>query len=338
MGTRAGSGGNPYSIGGQVYLAGPYKGAPLSFVFVTPAVAGPYDLGNVVIRAKAEVDPETAVVTVVSDPIPDVFGGVKLDIRSVGVSINREEFTVNPTTCRGLFAVNAGIEGGGADPANPAAWRSVARNQAFQASDCRALKFKPTFYARIRGGKKQTRRTANPPFQAIYKGRSGDANLRRAALILPNATILDQSHIDTICTRPKLAANDCPKGSIYGHATARSPLIAGNLKGPVYLVPSGNRLPDMLVDLKGQVNIRLRGVISSQNGRLKTVFPEAPDVAVEKFVLNMKGGKQGLLVNTRNLCNRRSFSFLNLLAQNSRRERDKRLPLNTPACNKGKSR
>ena len=334
LGTAAGSGSNPYEIGGTVYLAGPYKGAPISFVFVTPAVAGPYDLGTVVIRARAHVDPETAQVTVISDEIPDVFGGVKLDIRSIGVSIDRQGYTVNPTTCRGPFAVDAGIAGGGSNPADAAAWADVARNQPFRAQNCKALKFKPKFFARILGGKKGTNRTANPKFQAILNARNGDANLRRAAFILPRATILDQSHINTICTRVQLAANSCPKGAIYGSAKATSPLLEGNLKGPVYLLASNNQLPDMLVDLRGQVDIRLRGEISAQNGRLKTVFASAPDVAVNKFTLNMKGGDRGLLVNTRDLCARKAFGFLNLKAQNSRRMRDKRLTLNTPACNK----
>jgi len=201
---------------------------------------------------------------------------------------------------------------------------------------CKALKFKPKFYARIFGGKNQTKRGKNPKFRAILQARNGDANLRRAAFILPRATILDQSHIKTICTRVQLAADNCPKNSIYGNARATSPLLDGVLKGPVYLTSSSNELPDLLVDLKGQVPIRLRGVISGKNARLKTVFNGTPDVAVNKFILTMKGGNKGLLINSRNLCSSRTSGFLNLLAQNSRRERNKNLQLNIPACRGGK--
>src|SRR5665811_1407129 len=158
------------------------------------------------------------------------------------------------------------------------------------------------------------------------------ANLRRAAFILPRATILDQSHIKTICTRVQLAANNCPKNSIYGNARATSPLLDGVLKGPVYLTSSSHELPDLLVDLKGQVPVRLRGVISGKNARLKTVFNGTPDVAVDKFILTMKGGNKGMLINSRNLCASRTNGFLNLLAQNSRRMRTKSLRLNIPAC------
>jgi hypothetical protein len=331
----AGSGPAPFNTKGNVYLAGPYKGAPISMVFVTPAVAGPYDLGTVVVRAALFVDPETAVVHAVSDTIPYIFGGVKLDLRSIDVSINRKEFTVNPTTCREPFSFRSSIFGGGENPASEAAWFATNPVRPFRASECRKLKFAPKFFARILGGRNATRRAANPQFRAIVEARKGDANLRRAAFILPRATILDQAHIKTICTKVQLAANACPKNSIYGNARATSPLLAGRLSGPVYLTSSEHELPDLLVNLKGQVNIRLRGVISSAHGRLKTVFNNTPDVAVSKFIMTMKGGEKSLLVNSRNLCSRRTNGFLNLGAQNSRRERRNNLRLNIPACRKG---
>lgn len=330
---RAGSGAQPLQVPGNVYLAGPYRGAPVSLVFSTPAIAGPFDLGTVVVRVALHVHPETAQVSAVSDTIPHVFGGVKLDLRSIDVSIHRKNFTVNPTTCRRPFFVRSDIFGGGGNPLNPAAWSSLQRASRFRATNCRALRFKPRFFARIFGGKAQARRTAHPRFRAIFDARRGNANLRRAAFILPQATILDQGNIRTICTRVQLAARKCPKAAIYGHARARSPLLDGVLKGPVYLTSSDNPLPDLLVDLRGQVNIQLRGVISSKRGRLKTVFPRTPDVAVDKFILVMRGGKnRGLLVNSQNLCDRARFAFLNLRAQNSRRMKTNRLGLNIPAC------
>ncbi len=331
----AGSGA-PFHALGNAYLAGPYKGAPLSMVFITPAVAGPYDLGNVVVRVALNIDPETAEVHAVSDPIPNVFGGVKLDIRQIDLNIDRSNFTLNPTTCREPLPIKTSIFGGGGNPADPNAWKEISKTEGLQFGQCRKLGFKPKFHARIFGGKNQTRRTKNPKFRAIVEARNGDANLRRTAFILPRATILDQSHIKTVCTRVQLAANECPKNSIYGHAQATSPLLKGNLKGPVYLTSSSHELPDLLADLHGQVPIRLRGVISSAHGRLKTVFNETPDVAVSKFIMTMKGGGKGLLVNSRDLCSRQTTGFLNMLAQNSRRMRTNNLRLNIPACRGGK--
>jgi hypothetical protein len=329
--------GTPFHTPGTAYLAGPYKGAPISMVFVVPAVAGPYDLGTDVVRAAAFVDPETAEVHAVSDPIPFIFGGVKLDIRSIDISVNRPEFTVNPTTCREPFSVRSSIFGGGSDPANPGAWFESKQSSDFRATECSALKFQPKFFPRIMGGQNATKRAANPKFRAILEARKGDANLRRAAFILPRATILDQSHIKTICTRVQLAANECPKNSIYGHAKATSPLLDEKLSGPVYLTSSNHTLPDLLVNLHGQVPVRLRGVISSEHGRLKTVFNNTPDVAVSKFILNMKGGSKGLLINSRNLCSGQTNGFLNLKAQNSRQLKRNNLRLNIPACGGGKT-
>lgn len=334
----AGSGPAPFNTTGKVYLAGPYRGAPISLVFVTPAVAGPYDLGNVVVQTALNVNPETAEVQAVSDPIPNVFGGVKLDIRSISVSIDRKDFTLNPTTCREPLPIESRIFGGGGNPADEADWQSTTRIDPVQLGACKALEFKPKFFARILGGKSQTKRAQNPRFRAIVEARDGDANLRRTAFILPRATILDQSHIKTICTRVQLAAGECPANSIYGHARATSPLLDGQLRGPVYLTSSSHQLPDLLVDLHGQVPIRLRGVISSEHGRLKTVFNETPDVAVSKFELSMKGGQKGLLINSRDLCSRQTSGFLNMLAQNSRRMRTNNLRLNIPACRGGNKR
>jgi hypothetical protein len=330
--TDVGSGSAPFRTTGTAYLAGPYKGAPISMVFVTPAVAGPYDLGTVAVRVAINVDPETAEIHAVSDPIPYIFGGVKLDIRAIDVSINRNNFTLNPTTCREPFAVRSSIFGGGGNPADPASWFESKQETPFQATECKALQFKPKFQPKILGGKNQTKRGRNPKFRATLEARKGDANLRRAAFILPRATILDQSHIKTICTRVQLAANECPKNSVYGHAEATSPLLAGKLKGPVYLTSSNHTLPDLLVNLQGQVPIRLRGVISSAHGRLKTVFNNTPDVAVTKFVLTMKGGGKGLLINSRDLCSRQTNGFLNLKAQNSRQQKRNNLKLSIPAC------
>jgi hypothetical protein len=326
-----GTGPSPYKIDdGKVFLSGPYHGAPLSLAVVTPATAGPFDLGTSVVRVALFVDPETAQIHAVADPLPHVFGGTQLNIRSVDLAMNRPEFTLNPTSCDPL-ATTGSLAGGGADPNNPATFSSFAVNVPFQTTECGALKFRPKLFTKI-GGRKKTLRAQHPAFRAVLVARGGDANISRAALTLPHSQFLDQSHIGTICTRVQLAAQDCPARSVYGFASAQSPLLDGELKGPVYLVSSNHELPDMLVDLKGQVNIRLRGVISSSKARLKTVFSGVPDVPVSKFVLNMKGGKKGLLVNSRDLCLNPNFSFLNFKAQNGKKLYKKKLPLRTPGC------
>ena len=88
---------------------------------ITPATAGPFDLGAVVVRVALFVDPETAQVHAVTDPIPHVFGGAMLDIRSVAVKLNRPKFTLNPTNCSAMTVAGA-LRGGGSNPLDPAAF------------------------------------------------------------------------------------------------------------------------------------------------------------------------------------------------------------------------
>jgi hypothetical protein len=331
--TVAGTGATPVALTGHVYLAGPYRGAPLSLAIITPAVSGPFDLGTVVVRVALNVDPVTAQINAVSDVIPDVFGGVKLDIRNIDVDISRNEFMLNPTNCSAQ-ATTGTISGGGADPTNPAAFSSYAVTAPFQATGCNKLNFKPKFNVRLKG---PTTRAKNPQLRAILSAGKGEANVARTALTLPHSLFLDQSHIRTVCTRVQLAAGQCPKASVYGHAEAKSPLLENKLTGPVYLVSSNNKLPNLLADLHGQVNVQLRGVISSKRGGLKTVFPTVPDVPVSKFILNMQGGKKSLLVNSTNTCKGAQLAVLNIKGQNGKKAVNNKFKLNVASCG-GKSK
>jgi hypothetical protein len=329
--TLSGTGAAPLKLGGTAYLAGPYKGAPLSMVVVTPAVSGPFDLGTVVVRVALNVNPETAQITAVSDEIPNVYGGVKLDIRAINVDVDRPEFMKTPTNCS-VQATSGTLNGGGGDPAVPAAWSSVAFSTPYQADECGSLGFKPKFFTRLTG---PTKRDGNPALRAVLEARNGDANITRTALTMPHSLFLDQDHIGTVCTRAQLASQTCPQNSIYGNAVAISPLLDGKLKGPVYLVANPNtELPNLLADLRGQVNIRLRGIIGSKRGGIKTVFNGLPDVPVKKFVLNMKGGKKSLLVNSENTCKEPQHAVLNIKGQNGKKAKNNKFRLNITGCKK----
>jgi hypothetical protein len=329
--TEAGSGSRPYKISGKVFLAGPYKGAPLSLVVITPAVAGPFDLGTVVVRVALNVNPSTAQVNAVSDPIPNVFGGVQLDIRSIDVNIDRSKFMLNPTNCA-ASATTGVLNGGGANPSNPAQFSSYNVTSPFQATGCNELAFKPQLHVRIYG---PTTRAKNTRIRAILETQEGQANLARTALNLPHSLFLDQGHIKTVCTRVQLAAQQCPSGAVYGSAEAKSPLLDEKLKGPVYLVSSNDKLPNLVADLRGQVNIQLRGVISSKHGGLKTVFPEVPDVPVTKFILNMQGGKKSLIENSENLCKSPQNAILNMKGQNGKTVKSNQFGLRIDKCGNG---
>jgi hypothetical protein len=326
----AGSGANPYHATGKVFLAGPYHGAPLSLAVITPATAGPFDLGSVVVRVALFVDPETARVHAVSDPIPHVFGGALLDIRSIAVKLDRPKFSLNPTNCS-AFATSGALRGGGSNPLDPAAFSSFAVSSPFKVNGCENLDFKPKLFMRIFGG---TRRAKSPKLRAVLVAREGDANIGRTAVKLPKPLILEQASLANVCTRVQFAAHDCPQDSIYGFAEATTPLLDGPLKGPVYLRSSSHELPDMVADLNGQVDVVLDGRIDSVKGRLRTTFDTVPDVPVSKFVVTIKGGKKrGLLVNSSNLCAKKYKVIARFTGQNGKKA-NMRPKLRTPC--KGK--
>jgi hypothetical protein len=308
----AGAGTHPFYASGRVYLAGPYEGAPLSLVVITPAVSGPYDLGNVVVRAALQVNSETAQVTTISDPLPQILAGIPLRLRSIMINLNRPNFALNPTNCE-PFATEAKVFG------NEGA--TAALSSHFQVANCAKLPFAPKLSLKLKGG---TRRSANPSLRAVItEGVAGEANVKHVSVALPHSEFLDQSHIQTVCTRVQFAADHCPPASIYGFAKAETPLLAAPLEGPVYLRSSSNKLPDLVAALKGPpsqpIEIDLDGRIDTDKaGGIRTTFETVPDAEVSKFTLEMRGGAKGLLVNSTNLCKSTNRAVAKIEAQNGK--------------------
>lgn len=289
-----------------VYLAGPYKGAPFSVVAAVPAQAGPFDLGVVVVRSALRVDPETAQATVATDPLPQFIEGVAALYRRVHVVIDRPGFSLSPTNCAEL-AVTSKITSVKGTVATPAA--------RFQVDGCKALGFKPKLTLRLKGG---TKRGDYPALTATVKARKGDANIGRVSVALPPSEFLAQEHLVTICTRKRFAADDCPKGSVYGRAKAWTPLLAKPLQGPVYLRSSDNPLPDLVMALGGELDVHLVGRIDSKNRGIRTTFDSVPDAPITRFVLKMRGGEKGLLVNSQDICRGAHRATVQMRAQNGR--------------------
>lgn len=325
--TAAGVGSEPVHVGGEIYLAGPYKGAPISAVVVTPALAGPFDLGNVIIRSPLFIDPQTAQITAKSDPIPTILRGLPLKLREVAIQLDRPSFTLNPTSCDPM-TIAAGATSSDGATSSP--------SSRFQVGDCGKLGFKPRLSLRLNGG---TKRSMYPKLIATLEQPAGQANIRRVSVALPHSVFLEQGHIRTICTRVQFAAKECPKGSVYGHAEAISPLVDQPLKGPVYMRSSNHKLPDLVVALRGPaeqpVEIDLAGRIDSVRGGIRNSFELVPDAAVSKFVLRMKGGEKGLLVNSTNICRGVHRATVRMIGQNSKRA-DQRPELKAQCGKRGK--
>jgi hypothetical protein len=308
-----------YAPGG-LYLAGPYHGSPLSIVAIDSATVGPFDLGTIIVRSAIRVNPTNAQVAVDSsgsDPIPHIIDGIPLHLRDIRVYIDRPNFTLNPTSCD-PFAVTSTLSGSSAPFTNPKDIIASAPVP-FQASNCSSLKFAPKFGLRLKGG---TKRGDYPSLRAVVTPRPGDANIAAAAVTLPPTEFLAQEHIRTVCTRSQLGAEACPPGSVYGQATAITPLLEEPMSGPVYLATGfGHSLPDLVTVLHGRgVRIVLDGRIDSHHGGLRGSFEGLPDAPVTKFTMVLYGGKRGVLVNEKNLCKTPQVASARFLGQDNEGE------------------
>jgi hypothetical protein len=300
----AGSGSDPISQSGNVYLTGSYGGAPFGLSIVVPAIAGPFNLGTVVVRASISVDRTDAHLTITSDPLPQVVGGIPLRMRNVGVTVDRPRFMFNPTSCAPLAigATITSVQGAAAPASNP-----------FQAGGCGAVPFAPSLRMALTGNR-QTTDGKHPNLIATVSSRLGQANVRSARVTLPLSLALDPYNSQNVCSVAASNTDSCPAKTIIGSASVTTPLLNQPLTGPVYLVQGirtnaqGQQirtLPALLIPLRGQVAIDLRGQTSVDGGgRLVTTFPAVPDAPISSFTLAITGGRHGILVVTggANLC------------------------------------
>jgi hypothetical protein len=299
-------------VDGSLHLAGPYQGAPLSIVAITPAVTGPFDLGTVVIREALDLNPDTAQVEVrgtgPEGQIPQLLQGVPLQLRDLRIEIDRPQFTLNATGCEPK-ALQAGLFGTSTIDSP---------TERYQASNCGALRYKPKLTLKLKGA---TKRGKFPAVRSTLIPRAGDANSARAVVTLPPSQQIENAHINNPCTRVQFAAEACPKKSILGRAKAWTPLLDQPLEGNVYFRSNGGEreLPDIVADLRGQFRIVLVGFIDTKGKRIRTTFANIPDAPVSRFQLNLAGGKRGLLVNNRNICRGKQRAKLALTAQNGRK-------------------
>jgi hypothetical protein len=291
-----------------VYLAGPYKGAPYSVVSVVPAQAGPFDLGLVVNRAAIYLNPETAVATITTDPLPQILEGVPVTYRTLHVDVDRPEFTLNPTNCdpKQIGATIVATDGQVAQP-----------SAGYQVTNCAKLNYTPKLKLRFTGS---TKRTGNPGVKAVLNLKAGQANATAATAILPGSLFIDNSHINNPCTRVQFNAEACPKGSILGTIEAKTPLLEEPFKGNLYFRSNGGEreLPDIVADLRGTNGIRVIQVafIDSVKGRVRTRFLSIPDVPLSRVALTFFAGKRSLLENSENLCKTSRRANIRLVAQN----------------------
>jgi hypothetical protein len=293
----AGAGSNPFYLPGDVYLTEGYKGAPFGLAIVVPIKPGPFDFGTVVVRAALFVDQDDAQIHVVTDPIPDIQDGIPLRIRDIRVLLDRPDFTLNPTSC-GTMAVTGiahGLEGGAANVTDH-----------FQVGGCASLAFAPHLSGAITSGRSQTKRSGHPNFQFDLLPRPGDANLSSVSLLLPTSIQVDQANLTNLCTETELAQSECAGHSPIGSGSAGTPLLAGQLTGPVFPVSGSGALPRLAVILHGSatepITLVVRANVEAIGPAIRNTFVNIPDAPITNFRLAIFGGPQGYLVNNTNLC------------------------------------
>jgi hypothetical protein len=296
----AGAGPHPFYVTGNAYLAGPYKGAPFSAVFITPAIAGPFDLGVVVVRAGLYIDPATAQVTTKSDPLPTILHGIPLDIRSVTVKVNRPGFTLNPTNCTPMTVTGTETSTQG---------QSAPLSARFQVGGCGTLPFKPVLTASA-GGKGSKANGTSLKVNVSSAG-LGQANIAKVDLTLPAALPSRLSTIQKACLASVFEANpaSCDEGSMIGMATIRTPLLDSPLSGPGYLVSHGGAaFPDVEFVLQGEnVKLILDGHTDIKKGITYSRFDSTPDAPFTTFEALLPAGPHSAL--TADVPEREDFSL-----------------------------
>jgi hypothetical protein len=311
---------------GKVYLAGPYHGSNLSMVAITAGKVGPFDIGTVVIREAFKIDPETAEVFIDSqgsDPIPHIIRGIPVHLRDIRAYVDKPEFVLNPTDCTATSTAST-LLGSGLDFVSEADDNPITVSSRFQAADCAALSFAPQLSMKLTGG---TKRGGFPAFSAhLAMNGIGESGIQSAQVTLPKSEFIANAHFVTICTRVQFKAGggngeQCPAGSIYGHAKATTPILGEPLEGPVFLRSNGSErnLPDLVVALhNAQVDFDLVGFVDSVDGRLRNRFEAAPDAPVSSFDIELEGGSKGLFENSVNLCAKKHFATANFSGQNGK--------------------
>ncbi len=330
----SGPGPSPFYIeNGRAYLTTGYKGAPFGLSVVTRAIAGPFDLGDVVVRAAVSIDPVTTRVTVTTDPFPTILQGIPLQLRDVRLNVDRPGLMVNPTSCsaQSIDATVVSTSGTKSSSSVP-----------YQATDCAALSLAPKLALSLTG-KSQTTDGKHPGLVAGLTQQLGESRLSKVAVTLPLALALDPDNAQGLCKPEQAAAKACPATTIVGQAKAVS-VLHQPLTGPVYFVegvridPKSGRkirtLPKLFIPLKGEgVEVDLNGSSAVDPlDRLVTTFDNIPDAPVRSFDLMIDGGKHGILVvSDADICKSTQIAEKQVDGQNGK-QLDTAVYVQTPSC------
>lgn len=314
----AGAGSNPFYVSGDVYLmgqqtSGPFKGDPFGLAVVVHALAGPFDLGYVVVRAGIQIHDDGSVSTQ-SEPFPSILQGIPLQLRDIRVSLDRPGFIFNPTSCspKTISGSVSSLQG-----------QSASLSSRFQVDDCAALAFKPDFKASTAAKTSKLNGAALRVHLGTHEGprtTPKEANIAKVEVQLPAVLPSRLATLQKACTAAQFEEDParCPEGSFVGTAIAHTPILASPLSGPAILVSHGGAaFPDLVLVLQGEgVRIDLTGHTQIKNGVTLSHFETVPDAPVSSFDLNLPAGPHSVLAANANLCVQNPTMPTKLTAQN----------------------
>jgi hypothetical protein len=324
-----GLGGDPFTVtGGQVFLTEGYKGAPFGLSIVNPAVAGPFNLGKVIVRAKIEVDAHTTELTITTGAIPHILDGIPLQIKHVNVTIDRPGFTFNPTNCspQSITGTIGSAEGASAPVSTP-----------FQVTNCAALKFAPKFSVSTSG---MTSKASGASLTATVSEPTGSmgtqANIGLVKVELPKQLPSRLTTLQKACLASVFNANpaNCPSASVIGHAKVITPLLPVPLEGPaIFVSHGGEAFPSLTIVLQGYgVTVDLVGTtFIDKHGITSTTFKTVPDTPFNTFTLTLPEGKFSALAANGNLCTSKLVMPTEFIAQNGAKLKHS-TPISTTGC------
>jgi hypothetical protein len=321
--TVVGAGPGPYPLfipqagapPAPIYLTGPYKGAPFGLSIVVPIVAGPFDLGTEVVRAKIEVDPLTAQITVTTDPLPTIVKGIPADLRSIDAVIDRPDFMFNPTNCDPMSFSGTATSTEGA---------TAALASHFQVGSCRSLTFKPALAVSTSSKSSRVEGTSLAVKLTLPDegGLSSTANVAKVKVSLPKQLPTPLTTLQKACLEKTFAANPegCPVASQVGEVEVSTPVLPGRLSGPAYFVSHGGaKYPELIMILKGEngVTVQVHGeTFISKAGITTATFAAVPDVPFSSFALTLPKRKYPALTANGNLCKGSLVMPTEMVAQN----------------------
>jgi hypothetical protein len=318
---QVGSGPAPVTVPGDVFLTAPrVAGDPAGLSVRIDARVGPVDLGNVIVPVRLQLRSNGGL-NATAD-IPQLQDGVPISPRLTTVTVDRDGFMRNPTSCGHRRSAGDFVSVGG---------DSVTTHAAIDLTDCRALGFSPRFRIKV-GARGKTRAGAHPPLTTVITQPNDQAGIARVRVLLPRALPSNSIGLAQACSQADFDAGRCNRRARIATARAVSPFVTRSLRGPVWIVKQERRLPKLVVQLRGPLAIDFSGQIKiGSRNKITTIFPTVPDLPVTKFSLKFHSGRFGIVAANTNLCARKLFVHASFRGQNGKRS-DQRPQIKVNGC------